>query len=78
MKLPIRGKNPPVLRLAPFGKGGQWGTFRRCFERGAAHFHLLCCAHRYMSYFALFAAKLADPMTYSRVTQVSNRRTRST
>src|SRR5512147_3327830 len=52
MKMPIRGKNPPVLRPAPFGKGGHWGIFRRCFERGAAHFHLLCCADRYMSYFA--------------------------
>ena len=52
MKIPIRGKNPPVLRPAPFGKGGHWGIFRRCSERGAAHFHLLCCADRYISYFA--------------------------
>jgi hypothetical protein len=52
MKMPIRGKNPPVLRPAPFGKGGHWGIFRRCFERGAAHFHLLCCADGHMSYFA--------------------------
>ena len=36
-----------------FAKGGHWGIFRRCFERGAAHFHLLCCADRYMSYFAV-------------------------
>jgi hypothetical protein len=52
MKMPIRGKNPPVLRPAPFGKGGHWGIFRRCFERGAAHFHLLCCTDWYMNYFA--------------------------
>ena len=53
MKIPIRGKNPPVLRPAPFGKGGHWGIFRRCFERGAAHFHLLCCTDWYMNYFAV-------------------------
>jgi len=52
MKMPIRGKNPPVLRPAPFGKGGHWGIFRRCIERGAVHFHLLCCTDWYMDYFA--------------------------
>src|SRR5512141_165945 len=52
MKMPIRRKNPPVLPPAPFGKGGHWGIFRRCMKRGAAHFHLLCCADRFMSYFA--------------------------
>ena len=52
MKMPIRGKNPTVLPPAPFAKGGHWEIFRRCFERGAAHFHLLCCADQYMSYFA--------------------------
>jgi hypothetical protein len=52
MKMPIRGKNPPVLRPARFAKGGHWGIFRRCFERGAAHFHLLCCTDWYMNYFA--------------------------
>jgi hypothetical protein len=52
MKMPIGGKNPPVLRPAPFGKGGHWGIFRRCFERGAAHFHLLCCTDWYVNYFA--------------------------
>jgi hypothetical protein len=53
--MPTRGKNPPVLRPAPFGKGGHWGIFRRCFERGAAHFHLLCCTDWYMNYFAFLA-----------------------
>ena len=53
MKMPTRGKNPPVLRPAPFGKGGHWGIFRLCFERGAAHFHLLCCTDWYMNYFAV-------------------------
>jgi hypothetical protein len=52
MKMPNRGKNPPVLRPAPFGKGGHWGIFRRCFERGAARFHVLCCTDWYMNYFA--------------------------
>src|SRR5687767_909569 len=52
MKMPTRGKNPPVLRPAPFGKGGHWGIFRRCVERGAVHFHLLCCTDWYMNYFA--------------------------
>ncbi len=52
MKMPTRGKNPPVLRPAPFGKGGHSGIFRLCFERGAAHFHLLCRTDWYMNYFA--------------------------
>jgi hypothetical protein len=32
MKMPIGDENPPVLRPAPFAKGGHWGIYRRCSE----------------------------------------------
>jgi hypothetical protein len=31
-----RGKNPPVLRPAPFAKGGYWGISRRCSNHGTS------------------------------------------
>jgi hypothetical protein len=40
-----------TLVSSPY-KGGHWGICRRCFESGAAHFHLLCCTDWYMNYFA--------------------------
>jgi hypothetical protein len=43
-----------TLVSSPY-KGGHWGICRRCFESGAAHFHLLCCTDWYMNYFALIA-----------------------
>jgi len=32
MKIPIGGKNPPVLGPAPFAKGGYRGICRRCSQ----------------------------------------------
>ena len=49
MKIPIRGKNPLVLRPAPFAKGGHWGIFSPLVPTTAAHFHALCCTDWYMN-----------------------------
>ena len=46
-----RGKNPPVLRPAPFVKGGH-GGFLGVALITIPHFHAPCCTDWYMNYFA--------------------------
>jgi len=41
MKMPIRGKNPPVLRPAPFGKGAIGGF--SVVALNAAQLIFICC-----------------------------------
>ncbi len=56
------GKNPPVLRPAPFAKGGHWGICRSCSNRGTSFScavlyrlaHELLCADVFPEYAAHF------------------------
>jgi hypothetical protein len=51
-----KGKNPPVLRPAPFAKGGQWGISRRCSNHGTS----FSCAVLYRLVHELLGGRYPD------------------
>jgi hypothetical protein len=54
-----RGKSPPVLRPAPFAKGGHWGICRRCSHHGTS----FSCAVLYRLAHELLCGKYSDQLS---------------